>query len=708
MYLDPNDEYAFVLQWIQEAKDSIRPRLKQSQRNQKMYEHKPSRNTYKEQAKKFDQQKALNMGVSQRDYDRYCSIVDSIPNGRSDIVYRSIETNVNQLSGGIGQFETTILDKSAIIEDNLEQIISLVDEQVYYNYLDRHRDMITRELFLYGASYVYPLYNKEAKEIEVRLISQDKMILDPTRFRQGCSRYIGFHKMISWQDLEKQIEFQGKFLKTKNAVKVYAKNLEDLMNAPAMRGGDMDDAVLKSDIINCYTDAKYTSNATTPEAKAKSKYQGLDVEVTYIWDLKTGSQYTVVNRRFIVDEVKNSLDVVTTIAQDDPAQGVVETRMTKRIKSPIIEIVAKTVPNSAHPVTALDLYGDLFDEICSLMSMKTHNESIVGTVTPYGSEYDLALLANGSPVSGVGVPGMDGTVGFLNKQYNADFVDTRIQEREQRIVQALNAYSQMDMVQMIGDRATAKESGAAVGSVAAGHNSLIHTLEIAFADIIRNVNLLTVRHMSNKTIKVSIEGELPTVNIQALALDAILNVRLKSEVEKERESKSLIAAQMLNIGSNNPYINQNVFIPRVLKIAFGTLFSREELSRIVQVPEDKEGIALAQQHAQNHAKQLQLQQQVVDQYPMERLQMQAESTMTPEDMELLTQELNADQSGYGELAEGYVNPMQYSLQEDPDGTMDYQPEQDFMPTETNTGELAPSTQGLSPEMAGLVSNGTEI
>lgn len=712
MYLDPNDEYAFVLQWISESKEAMLPRIKRSARNLMMYQHKPSRNSYKEQAKRFDLHKARSLGLSDLEFERYKSVVETIPDGRSDIVFRSIETNVSQLSGGIGQLETILLDKSAILDDNLEQILSLADEQIYYNYLDKFRDMITRELFLYGSSYVYPRYDKKAKDIVVEMISQDKIIVDPIRFRRNKPRYIGFHKMISWQELDKLVEYNGKFLKTKNKVEVYAKNLKELMMNPSL-GSNEEYADLQADIVALYRERKYKTGANNIDAKEKSKYQGEDVEVSYIWDLTTGTRYLVLNRRFVIEERKDDLEVVTKIAQEDRSQGVIETDLKKSIASPIIEIVAKQVPNSAYPVTPLDLYGEMFDEICAMMSLKLHNESIVGTVTPIGSDYDLAILSNGAPVSGVGVSGTDGTVGFINKAYNADFIDTRIQEREQRIVQALNAYSQIDMVQMIGDRATAKESGAAVGAVSAGHNSLIHTLELAFADIIRVVNLLTVRYMSDKTIKVNIDGELPTLNVSALALDSILNVKLKSEVEKERESKSMIAAQMLNIGAQNPYVNQEVFIPRVLKIAFGTLFPREELAQIIKMPEDTAGIQLAQQQAANHAKKLQLQQQVVDQDPMGRLQMQAEATMTPEDMELLTSELQADQNQYGDMATqmNTVEDESEFVEQPLTEKSALESQQNMLnvePTETTTGDMAPSTVGLPPEVAGMVSNGTEI
>lgn len=105
MYLDPNDEYAFVLQWISESNEAMLPRIKQSARNLMMYQHKPSRNSYKEQARKFDLHKARNLGLSDLEFERYKSVVDTIPDGRSDIVFRSIETNVSQLSGGIGQLK---------------------------------------------------------------------------------------------------------------------------------------------------------------------------------------------------------------------------------------------------------------------------------------------------------------------------------------------------------------------------------------------------------------------------------------------------------------------------------------------------------------------------------------------------------------------------------------------------------------------------
>ena len=42
-YIDPNAEYGYVLQWIEESKKALLPRIKQAGRNQSAYNHIPSR-----------------------------------------------------------------------------------------------------------------------------------------------------------------------------------------------------------------------------------------------------------------------------------------------------------------------------------------------------------------------------------------------------------------------------------------------------------------------------------------------------------------------------------------------------------------------------------------------------------------------------------------------------------------------------------------
>lgn len=86
---------------------------------------------------------------------------------------------------------------------------------------------------------------------------------------------------------------------------MYAKNIKDLMMNPNL-GSDEAYASLKSDIIACYREKKYQTNANNIDAKAKTKYQGEDVEVSYVWDLTDGTRYTVVNRRLLSKSEKET------------------------------------------------------------------------------------------------------------------------------------------------------------------------------------------------------------------------------------------------------------------------------------------------------------------------------------------------------------------------------------------------------------------
>ena len=302
------------------------------------------------------------------------------------------------------------------------------------------------------------------------------------------------------------------------------------------------------------------------------------------------------------------------------------------------------------------------------------------------------------------------------------------QEREQRIKEAMNAYSQIDMAMMIGDRASAKEVSANQGAVASGHNALIHNLEIGFAEIIRVVNLLLVKYNSDKTIKVQLDGELETVPVEKLALDAVLNVRLKSEIEQERQQKALMASQLLNIGVNNQYINQEVFVPKMLSIAFGNLFTRAEIKEMITTPINQQALDTAQLQAQNHAKELQLEQDVVSQYPNERISNMLNAYMTPEDVAQFQAENQqlAESGQTTPTTEDYLNYLngdmtQAEAMNNPYDTTGGSAEQQIPEykqdpvtvdnsNETkilkNIGdEAVPNTQGLDPATAGSITNG---
>lgn len=699
--LDPNNEYGYVIQWIEEAKNAIASRLASCQRNLDAYHHKPSKNIYKENAMKYDIDKAMASGavdLSQR--NMFCSIRDSIPDGRSDIIYRSVETNVNQLSGGMGAFQVSLYDPASVLEDGFEQKLSLAAERIYNIYgIDSFRDLAVRDMMLFGAAYIYPFYDKSINDISVERISIDKMILDPIRFQRNGARYIGFQKVISWQQLEKEVVFQGKYVKVFNDAKLEAKNIEELMLNREMHLGVIEEFETRMGKIGL----PYKSNATDPASDSKKKYNGQDVEVSLIWDLTNGDRFMVLNRKYIVQHEKNALNVATSI-ENEINFTAIKTNILRKIKSPIIEIPYKIVADEAYPTTPLDEYVEDFDEICTLYSIKKHNEALASVITPIGSANDLAIISNLPPISGMGAYGIDGQVGFLQRGYDPSFLDSRIQQREEKIKEAFSAYSQIDMSMMIGDRASAKEASQAQGAVAAGHNALIHNLEMGFSDVLRAVNLLMVRHKSNRIIKVKINEDLATVPVEALALDAILNVKLKSEVDRQKEKMSMMASQMINLGVNNQYINQEEFVPAMLEIAFGSLLTKAQIRNMIKQPEDPEFKAFAQQQAENQAKELNLEQQIVEQDPEAAAMYKFNKLATPEDQQALISEMQAMQGGQ-DPTEPIAPPTEGLKMEQDNPATDLLDQKDIAKVNLEEQTMEANAEGLPPEIAGEVANG---
>ena len=166
----------------------------------------------------------------------------------------------------------------------------------------------------------------------------------------------------------------------------------------------------------------------------------------------------------------------------------------------------------------------------------------------------------------------------------------------------------------------------------------------------------------------------------------------------------------------------------MLSIAFGNLFTRAEIKEMITTPINQQALDTAQLQAQNHAKELQLEQDVVSQYPNERISNMLNAYMTPEDVAQFQAEnqqlaesgqttpttedylnyLNGDMT----QAEAQNNPYDTTggsaeqqipeYKQDP-ATVDNSNEQDMLKNINN--EAVINTKGLDPATAGSITNG---
>ncbi len=583
-YNDPNDH---VIQWIEE---SCRERVQLKrlvERTMRAYEGYPLRNSYKMNVSRYAN--SLENETEKKNWQLRCK---SIPEGRSDVMRKSIETVVSQLQGGIGQYEYTVYDPIMEVDDDLiARLESACDKFYIDSNLNGMKDDIARDMITNGAAYLYVKYDKENKQYKTTLIESWRMLNDPNRLRTNRPRYTGFTQMESWKNVKSMITFKNGAVVTENDMDVYVDNIGKLINNPDFSNQYVDENKLKQDIGLCYSDPYYQSRVIDTKLKENNAYLGDDVEVSYVWDLANHIQYKVINRRYIVEKKEVDLKRKISIEQRDPRDPENKKKISKpktvQIDAPIIEIPYLKHPKYSFPVTPLWFLLNDFDEICSAESLRAHNMSIMGPLNFYGSSYDIEILSNAANVAGIGIEGMDGTVGVLNKQHDTSIIDEYIRIREEKIKRGINAVDQFDMQEMIGDRASAKEVGAISNTVAQGLNPLVASMESGIAQAIRTFLKLYVIYNEDGAFSINNNGEYADVTLEEMALDAIVKVKLQSQIEFKMQAVSATAMGNLNslmAAASNGLINMDLVLEDYIPLITQGIVSRKRARQYAATP----------------------------------------------------------------------------------------------------------------------------
>lgn len=630
-----NSPYDFVIQWIEES-TLRRTELKQLvERTMKAYKGKPSKNKYKAYAAAYGN--TLNDPHEKATWQKYC---ENIPDGRSDILRKSIETVVSQLQGGIGQYEYNVFDPLMEVDDDLIERLTSATEKFYIDSgLDTMKAELARDMLTNGAAYIYVTYDQEKKQYDAKLLEAWRVIADTNRGRHNRDRFLGFHQMESWIDVKKSLDFRGTKLVTLNDMDTYVKNINDVVRNPNFQSSYATENQLHVTQKLIYGSNYYKGRNTDQDLTADNRYRGDDVEVSYVWDLHENKRYKVLNRKYVIEAKDNDLTRNVKIPFIDPRTDE-ETSKTKKISMdcPIIEIAYLRHPAYNFPVTPVWFLLDDFDEICSAESLRSHNMSIMGPINFFGSPYDIEILTKAANIAGIGIEGMDGTAGVLNKQHDSTIVDGYIMLREQKIQRALNASDQYDLQQMIGDRASAKEAGTVSMMIAQGTNPLIASIEQGFSKAIRAFELLYVIYNEKGKFPFNNKSGYDEVTVQEIALDAIINVKLQSQIEFKAQMVSATAMSamnfMLSSGQFDPAMVTEDFVPLITQ----GLISRKRARQYV-IPEapPPEAVAGNAQVGRNVAGQLNLEDAAVRANPDQALAQQAMSGMTPEEIAQLDQ-----------------------------------------------------------------------
>lgn len=674
--IDWNVVNTHVNQWIFESERARREYMCLLYRVKLAMMGKPSKNLYQEEltsniAKISDERKK----------DAYTKACIKVPEGRSFAIRNAVKTIATQMAGGVDTYEYKINDPYGIIEDDTAALLSTTCEQDYIlNHLDRMASVFSRDLSEAGISATLVKYCPEKDKNRVIRVNPKCIWWDTKFSATGEERFRGYSTMISWKCLKEMIKKDGdeinlnieapnssilsggmvqegvkisnRKIRTLNGLDVYVENMNALATANQMSSNwsTMYEEFMH-DLENCYNLNYYRTFATDPKAKTNSPYKGDDVELTVIYDLGQQIEYKVINRRYVISANSNAFHRKMVFNVYDPRTG--ERHPT--IRDFELECPLKFVWEDCEsrdlfpfPTSTLMTLLDQFDELCALRAKRKHVSDILSILRIETNAADANSLRGLLNIMGIVLDDIQGDINTINLAYDYTAIDSEIEYRENLIKTTLSAYTEFDALQSMGDRATAAESGMALGAVAQGLAEHQNAIMQIYADVARQCIANRVAYSAKQEFPVMGSRGLSTVTAEQMALTATINV--KPKLTKKVEERLLSANAITAMGSFGQTLNGEGKAELLTLALMGTVPRVMARSFINEEGATEQEIALAQQQAQNQAQMLQQNQQAYMNNPNPY---EAQNTMenySPEEVDAIIGTMMQDQ-GLNSLSE---------------------------------------------------------
>ena len=693
---------------------------------------KPCRNLYQEELK-------TNLSkVDKADQAKYEEQCKCVPEGSSFSIKKAIDNRANQMSCGVDTYEYQINDPFMVIDADTEDLLGAKCKQDYIqNKLNIMAATFSRDLTWAGVAAVLVKYDPESDKNKVLRINPKNIWFDTKYSSLGLERFRGYSTMISWKklkdmleedddeeinldikapdrsimvekkddkgkkywDIDKSAKYNNRKIRTLNGLDIYVEDLNHLAASTQLSGGLNIYKDYDHDLHTCYNLNWYRSYASNPEARTNSQYNGDDVELTVIYDLDKKIEYKVINRRFVISANKKAFRRKIQFTINNP----IEKSKQARIKEFCLDCPLKfqfeeqeNMDKFPHPWSPVFSLLDTHDELCAWRAKREHVSKILSILRIETDGASAASLRGVLNIMGVVIDDIQGDINSINFQYSYDPIDSEISFRENRIQQVLHSYDQFDALQAMGDRASAAESGMALGAVAQGLSTHQNAIMQLYADIARQCIANRVAYSPDQEFAVSTLGGNRAITIQEMALDAIVNV--KPALAAKVNERTLAANAMQMLGSFQGRLSKELEAFLMEKSMMGIMPRGLAEKGILDQGPSKEEMALAQQQAQNDAMALQQNQQAYEQNPM---QYEVDNVMATQDSDTIDEIISG-------VSAGGISP-------DDDGYIDYQSMSDDMAmsgagpevmdmTSQEGAMTVGSMSGLTPESGGMYAN----
>lgn len=661
-------------------------------------------------------------------YKKHCI---KVPEGASFALKKAVDNRANQMSCGVDTYEYQINDPFGIIKPDTADLLSAKCQQDYVqSRLGVMSSTFSRDLTWAGVAAVLIKYDPVSDKNKVLRINPKNIWFDTKYSSLGLERFRGYSTMISWKKLKKMIEddddeevnldikapdrsitkeekkenkkywgvdktakYNNRKIRTLNGLDIYVEDLNRLAASPQL-GGLNYFYEYDHDLHTCYNLNWYRTYASDPKKRTNSQYNGDDVELTVVYDLDKKIEYKVINRRYVISANSKAFRRKIAFTITNPVTGEQKTRIDDfcldcPLKFQFEE--QENMDNFPHPWAPVFSLLDTHDEICAWRAKREHVSKILSILRIETNGADATSLRGVLNIMGIVLDDIQGDINSINFQYSYDPIDSEIASRENRIQQLLHAYDQFDALQAMGDRASAAESGMAIGAIAQGLSTHQNAIMQLYADIARQCIANRVAYSPSQEFQVSSMGSERAITLQEMALDAIVNV--KPALAAKVAERTIAANAMQVLAQFTGRISKELEAYLMEKAMLGIMPRGFAESGILDQGANPQEIALAQQQAQNDAQMLAQNQQAFEQNP---IQYETEEVMETQDGDSIDEIIAGLNAGGDNVVDYGDMSADMTLGGGGPEVMDMVSQEGAM--------TAGGIQGLTPESGGMFAN----
>lgn len=705
-----NQDWSYPLQWLYESEFARQIYMALCYRVNLAMEGKPYENVYQKEIA------SLLEGMSTEEKASLGAYCTQLPEGKSLLLAQSVNTIANQLASGVDTYECTINDPYNMVSPETADLLAAKCSEDYIeNELELMAPLFSKDLERYGMVAVLVKYDPKRNQNEILRLRPENTWWDTMLAVTGKPRFCGYSTMIPWSQLKKMVSddkdeintglqapaesnlsddkkevrkatYRNKKIRTLNDLDIYVDDLNHLAQSPQLQGFSTVFPEYLHDLGACYNTGFYQSLATNAKSQTNSGYHGDDVELTVIYDLNRKIEFKIINRRFVISMNKKAFRRKIAFPVTNPLTNETNTRIDDIYLDCPLKIrysEMDTMDKFPHPTSPVMKVLSEHNELCAWRAKRAHVSKILATLRIETNGADADSLKKVMNVMGVIIDDIQGDINSVNFPYSYDPIDSQIAHLEDAIKKTLCAYTEFDAMQAMGDRASAAESGMAIGAIAQGLSAHQNTIMSLYADIAKQCLMNRVIYSPLQEFPVYNNGNYSTLTAQQLAVTSMINV--KSKLSKKIQEKMVSQSSLQLLGMFKDSLPEQGVAYLMEQAMYGTMPRQIAASFVRPQQPSQEEMALAMQQAQNQAQMLQQNQAMFQENPMPY---NAESVMqnnSPEEIDQIIEGLST--------SEGTV------IEEDTEvGT----PQALDMPMQE--GAMAAGLENMTPELGSAFAN----